>query len=142
MGCLSVRPRTAADRHHPAETPSRRNSRAHTYSYPIRDWRERLVCSKCGSRNVDMVVIGTEQWYHVLCRACGSNRSACQVMIEAADPTIKRISDPAYVPSCGWAGRLHEVLGELVINDFIRLLQSRTDTQETQHLETGKAQIL
>jgi len=25
------------------------------------DWRERLVCSKCGSRNVDMVVTGTER---------------------------------------------------------------------------------
>jgi hypothetical protein len=24
-------------------------------------WRERLVCSACGSRNVDMVVTGTEQ---------------------------------------------------------------------------------
>jgi hypothetical protein len=26
-----------------------------------REWRERLVCSKCGSRNVDMVVTGTER---------------------------------------------------------------------------------
>ena len=27
----------------------------------VPDWRERLVCSKCGSRNVDMVVTGTER---------------------------------------------------------------------------------
>ena len=25
---------------------------------PVLDWRERLVCSKCGSRQVDMVVTG------------------------------------------------------------------------------------
>ena len=25
----------------------------------VPDWRERLVCSRCGSRNVDMVVSGT-----------------------------------------------------------------------------------
>jgi len=28
---------------------------------PVLDWRERLVCSKCGSREIDMVVTGTEQ---------------------------------------------------------------------------------
>jgi hypothetical protein len=27
----------------------------------VSDWRERLVCSRCGSRNVDMVVTGTER---------------------------------------------------------------------------------
>jgi hypothetical protein len=26
----------------------------------VRDWREGLVCSQCGSRNIDMVVTGTE----------------------------------------------------------------------------------
>ena len=26
----------------------------------VPEWRERLVCSNCGSRNVDMVVSGTE----------------------------------------------------------------------------------
>jgi hypothetical protein len=25
---------------------------------PVLDWRERLVCSRCGSRQVDMVVRG------------------------------------------------------------------------------------
>jgi hypothetical protein len=27
----------------------------------VPDWRERLVCSCCGSRNADMVVTGTRQ---------------------------------------------------------------------------------
>jgi hypothetical protein len=31
---------------------------AHT---PVLERRERLVCSRCGSRNVDMVVTGTER---------------------------------------------------------------------------------
>jgi hypothetical protein len=26
----------------------------------VPEWRERLVCSQCGSRNTDMVVTGTE----------------------------------------------------------------------------------
>jgi DNA-directed RNA polymerase subunit RPC12/RpoP len=28
---------------------------------PVPEWRERLVCSKCGSREIDMVVTGTER---------------------------------------------------------------------------------
>jgi hypothetical protein len=28
---------------------------------PVLDWRERLVCSKCGGREVDMVVTGTKR---------------------------------------------------------------------------------
>ena len=27
----------------------------------VPDWRERLVCSRCGSGDVDMVVTGTER---------------------------------------------------------------------------------
>jgi Zn finger protein HypA/HybF involved in hydrogenase expression len=27
----------------------------------VPEWRKRLVCSACGSRNVDMVVTGTER---------------------------------------------------------------------------------
>jgi DNA-directed RNA polymerase subunit RPC12/RpoP len=27
----------------------------------VLEWRDRLVCSRCGSRNVDMVVTGTER---------------------------------------------------------------------------------
>jgi hypothetical protein len=28
---------------------------------PVLDWRERLVCSECGSHEVDMVVSGTQR---------------------------------------------------------------------------------
>jgi hypothetical protein len=28
---------------------------------PVLDWREKLVCSKCGGREVDMVVTGTKR---------------------------------------------------------------------------------
>jgi Zn finger protein HypA/HybF involved in hydrogenase expression len=28
---------------------------------PVSEWRRRLVCSQCGSRNVDMVVTGTKR---------------------------------------------------------------------------------
>jgi hypothetical protein len=28
---------------------------------PVLDWRERLVCSQCGSRQVDMVVSATKR---------------------------------------------------------------------------------
>ena len=28
---------------------------------PVLDWRDRLVCSRCGGRQVDMVVTGTER---------------------------------------------------------------------------------
>ena len=28
---------------------------------PVLDWRERLVCSRCGSRDPDIVVTGTER---------------------------------------------------------------------------------
>jgi len=36
---------------------------AHRYGadMPVPDWRERLVCSACGSRQVDMVVTGTRR---------------------------------------------------------------------------------
>jgi hypothetical protein len=27
----------------------------------VRDWCDRLVCSQCGSHNIDMVVTGTER---------------------------------------------------------------------------------
>jgi len=27
---------------------------------PVPEWREGLVCSKCGSRDIDMVITGTE----------------------------------------------------------------------------------
>jgi DNA-directed RNA polymerase subunit RPC12/RpoP len=28
---------------------------------PVLDWRDRLVCSRCGNRVIDMVVTGTER---------------------------------------------------------------------------------
>jgi hypothetical protein len=28
---------------------------------PVPEWRERLVCSKCGTREIDMVVTGTKR---------------------------------------------------------------------------------
>ena len=40
----------------PAETAERYGAET-----PVPEWRERLVCSKCGSRAVDMVVTGTER---------------------------------------------------------------------------------
>ena len=33
----------------------------HGADIPVRDWRERLVCSLCGSRAIDMVVTGAER---------------------------------------------------------------------------------
>jgi hypothetical protein len=40
----------------PAETVQRYGAET-----VVLDWRDRLVCSQCGSRNVDMVVTGTER---------------------------------------------------------------------------------
>jgi hypothetical protein len=40
----------------PAELAKRRGA-----NIPVRDWRERLVCSKCGSRQADMVITGTKR---------------------------------------------------------------------------------
>jgi hypothetical protein len=39
----------------PAEIAAR-----HGAETPVPDWRERLVCSKCGSRQVDMVASGVK----------------------------------------------------------------------------------
>jgi hypothetical protein len=51
--CLDCRRQVEPD---PAETAAR--YRAET---PVLDWRERLVCSRCARRHVDMVVSGTER---------------------------------------------------------------------------------
>jgi len=40
----------------PAELAQR-----HGAGTSVLDWRDRLVCSRCGSREVDMVVTGTER---------------------------------------------------------------------------------
>ena len=46
-------------RHQPSPTPAEMAQR-YGAETPVLDWRERLVCSKCGSRQIDMVVTGTE----------------------------------------------------------------------------------
>jgi hypothetical protein len=33
----------------------------HGADTPVVDWRERLVCSKCGGRDIDFVVSGTSR---------------------------------------------------------------------------------
>jgi hypothetical protein len=33
----------------------------HGVETPVPDWRERLVCSRCGSREIDMVESGTSR---------------------------------------------------------------------------------
>jgi hypothetical protein len=50
--CLDCRQRIEPD---PAEMAQRYGA-----EMTVPDWRERLVCSRCGSRNLDMVVSGTE----------------------------------------------------------------------------------
>jgi hypothetical protein len=40
---------------------------------PVLDWRERLVCSKCGSREIDMVMTGTKRRPNRPRRSAGSN---------------------------------------------------------------------
>jgi Zn finger protein HypA/HybF involved in hydrogenase expression len=51
--CLDCRHQVEPD---PAEMAQRYGA-----EMTVPDWRERLVCSRCGSRNVDMVVSGTER---------------------------------------------------------------------------------
>jgi hypothetical protein len=46
----------ASGRPDPAEMAARYGAET-----PMLDWRERLVCSRCGSRQTDMAVTGTEQ---------------------------------------------------------------------------------
>jgi hypothetical protein len=51
--CLDCRHQVEAD---PAEMATRYGA-----AMPVPEWRQRLVCSQCASRNVDMVVSGTER---------------------------------------------------------------------------------
>jgi Zn finger protein HypA/HybF involved in hydrogenase expression len=51
--CLDCRHQVEPD---PAEMAERYGAET-----TVPDWRARLVCSACGSRNVDMVVSGTER---------------------------------------------------------------------------------
>jgi hypothetical protein len=51
--CRACRRRVEPD---PAELAERYGA-----AIPVLDWKARLVCSECGSREVDMVVTGTER---------------------------------------------------------------------------------
>jgi Zn finger protein HypA/HybF involved in hydrogenase expression len=46
---------------HRVEPDAAELARRHGTDTTVPEWRERLVCSKCGSRSVDMVVTGTER---------------------------------------------------------------------------------
>ena len=46
---------------HQAEPDAAEMAARYSADTPVLDWRERLVCSGCGSRAVDMVVTGTER---------------------------------------------------------------------------------
>jgi hypothetical protein len=46
---------------HQVEPGPAEMARQYGADIPVRDWCERLVCSKCGSRQADMVVTGTER---------------------------------------------------------------------------------
>jgi hypothetical protein len=46
---------------HQVEPNAAEQSERYGAEMPVSEWWERLVCSKCGSREIDMVVTGTEQ---------------------------------------------------------------------------------
>ena len=46
---------------HQVEPDPAELARQYGADIPVRDWCERLVCSKCGGRQADMVVTGTER---------------------------------------------------------------------------------
>jgi hypothetical protein len=47
--------------HRQVEPDSVEQAERYGADMPVPDWRERLVCSACGSGDVDMVVSGTER---------------------------------------------------------------------------------
>ena len=46
---------------HQVEPDPAKQARRYGEGTAVLDWRERLVCSRCGSRQVDMVVSGTSR---------------------------------------------------------------------------------
>jgi hypothetical protein len=46
---------------HQVEPDAAEQSERYGAEMPVPEWRERLVCSKCGSREIDMVVTGTKR---------------------------------------------------------------------------------
>ena len=49
------------DCRHQVEPDPAEQARRHGAETAVLDWRGRLVCSECGSRDIDMVVTGTER---------------------------------------------------------------------------------
>jgi hypothetical protein len=49
------------DYRHQVEPDPGKLAERHGAETTVPDWRERLVCSQCGSRNVNMVVTGTKR---------------------------------------------------------------------------------
>jgi hypothetical protein len=49
------------DCRHQVEPDPAELARRYGADMPVPDWRERLVCSRCGSRHVDLVATGTER---------------------------------------------------------------------------------
>ena len=45
----------------PWKTPAAEMATSYGANIPVLDWRERLVCSQCGGRQVDMVLTGTKR---------------------------------------------------------------------------------
>jgi hypothetical protein len=46
---------------HQVEPDPREQAARYGAEMPVPEWRERLICSKCGSREIDMVVTGRER---------------------------------------------------------------------------------
>jgi hypothetical protein len=46
---------------HQVEPDPAEQARRYGAETTVREWRDRLFCSRCGSRHVDMVVTGTER---------------------------------------------------------------------------------
>jgi hypothetical protein len=46
---------------HQVEPDAAEHSERYGAEMPIPAWRERLICSKCGSRDIDMVATGTKR---------------------------------------------------------------------------------
>ena len=47
---------------HQVEPDPAEQARRYGEGTTVVDWRDKLVCSRCGSRQVDMVVTGTWRW--------------------------------------------------------------------------------
>jgi len=49
------------DCQHQVEPDPAEMARRYGAETPVPDWRERLICSQCGSRQIDMVVTGRKR---------------------------------------------------------------------------------